>query len=64
MRANVTISVSPQELAIIKSALDNYITRIDNTLSKDLGFEVERRCCKEKRMIIQMQKDMGIQTEE
>lgn len=63
MRATVKISLTPKELGVLKSALQNYTNRLDTLENKELGFEVDRRIGKERRMIQQLIKDLGAEEE-
>lgn len=60
MKTSIKISVSPKDLTIMKSALENYNTKLDNMENRDLGYEVDKRVCRERRVVAQMQKEMGV----
>ena len=60
MKTSIKISVSPKDLTIMKSALENYNTKLDNMENRDLGYAVDKRVCRERRVVAQMQKEMGV----
>lgn len=61
MKATVKINVTPKEYGVIKEALSNYGVRLDNLEQKELGYEMDRKIAKERRLIAAMQKDLGVE---
>lgn len=63
MKATVKISLTPKELGVLKNALNNYTNKLDTLESKELGYEMDRKIAKERRMIQQLNKDLGANEE-
>lgn len=61
VKATVKVNVTPKEYGVIKEALNNYIVRLDNLEQKELGYDMDRKIAKERRIIASMQKDLGIE---